>query len=154
MSSKKSGVSGRTGMSESSQAALRPQPRQMTTEQAQQMARMGHEVKKKKKAEKKFCAEVARQILDAKCKVNDRDVELLEYMGLETEDVTNRTMMMASLHRKARTGSVYATQYFLQIAGEDPEHNLRRELAQKASLMGIIEDLRAIDEQIDSGDND
>lgn len=96
-----------------------------TSEQAKNAGRKGGKASAEKRAEAKTTREIAK-MLDSLA-VTGKNKEVLEQLGVPTNDQTQQTVRLVSLHKKAMTGDVAAIKLWLEIIGEAPASTVKIE---------------------------
>lgn len=79
----------------------------LSKEQMQKVVQKSVESRKKKKQEKMFLQKCMREILTLNVASN-KQKEILRSMGIEDEELTNKTLLMMALFKKGVTGDVGA----------------------------------------------
>ena len=96
-----------------------------TESERRELARKGGKASGEARAEAKTTREIAK-MLDGLA-VTGKNKELLEQLGVPTDDQTQQTVRLVALHKRAMGGDVAAIKLWLEIIGEAPTSSVKIE---------------------------
>lgn len=98
-----------------------------TESERRELARKGGEASGKARAEAKTTREIAKMLDNLA--VTGKNKELLEQLGVPTDDQTQQTVRLVALHKKTMGGDVAAIKLWLEIIGEAPTSAVKIEMS-------------------------
>lgn len=96
-----------------------------TESERRELARKGGKASGESRAEAKTTREIAK-MLDSLA-VTGENKDLLEQLGIQKDDQTQRTVRLVALHKKAMSGDVAAIKLWLELIGEAPTSTVKIE---------------------------